>query len=158
MTKIHCIKLFYFYALRLITFIILLNYLNFYRKHFYHIYNSGGVQQIWFILLNFQLNIFGANSLVTLFFVCGRGARITEKYHHVTIWIRCKSKRRVDLSLVPRGRVVAVVGLIVHHQFIVDKVKRVGLCFERRSNHLPDCLRIQRGKIVDVLAAEMNQD
>lgn len=50
------------------------------------------------------------------------------------------------------GSVVAVICLVVHDEFPVDKVKAVGLCGERVHDHLPRGLGIDGGEVVDVLA------
>ena len=47
---------------------------------------------------------------------------------------------------------VAVVGLVVHDELVVDKVETVGSGRERLVDHLLDHILVQLGKVVNVLA------
>ena len=49
--------------------------------------------------------------------------------------------------------VVAVVGLVVHDEDVVDEVEAVRLGLEGRRHHLAHLLRVQLGELVYVLAA-----
>ena len=49
--------------------------------------------------------------------------------------------------------VVAVVGLVVHDEDVVDEVEAVRLGLEWRRHHLTHLLRVQLGELVYVLAA-----
>ena len=49
--------------------------------------------------------------------------------------------------------VVAVVGLVVHDEDVVDEVEAVRLGLEGGRHHLPNLLRVQLGELVYVLAA-----
>ena len=48
------------------------------------------------------------------------------------------------------GVVVAVVSFVMHNKFSIDKVKRVRFGLEGIGHHLPNSLRLQFGKIINM--------